>query len=71
MPTQPSAVLLAAALLGGCAYHTRESSMVVVTENKSKPGYYGAQFFLRPHYQLEGLNASLRLVSELPSQRGK
>jgi hypothetical protein len=34
-----------------------------------KHGYYSAQFFLRPHYQLEGLNISLRLVSELPSQR--
>jgi len=42
---------------------------VTVTENKSNPGYYNAQFFLRPHYQLEGLNVGLRLVSELPSQR--
>jgi type VI secretion system protein ImpC len=51
------------------ATHPLAAAEVVVTENKSKPGYYGAQFFLRPHYQLEGLNASLRLVSELPSQR--
>lgn len=43
---------------------------VTVTENKSNPGYYSAQFFLKPHYQLEGLNIGLRLVSELPSQRG-
>lgn len=33
------------------------------------PGYYRAQFWLRPHYQLEGLKASLRLVSKLPSQK--
>jgi type VI secretion system protein ImpC len=51
------------------ATHPLAAAEVVVTENKSTPGYYGAQFFLRPHYQLEGLNASLRLVSELPSQR--
>lgn len=42
---------------------------VVVTENKSNPGYYNAQFHLRPHYQLEGLNVSLRLVAQLPSER--
>ena len=51
------------------ATHPLASAEVVVVENKSKPGYYGAQFFLRPHYQLEGLSVSLRLVSELPSQR--
>ncbi|MFN7570259.1 MAG: type VI secretion system contractile sheath large subunit [Betaproteobacteria bacterium] len=44
---------------------------VVVRENKENPGYYSAQFFLRPHYQLEGLSVSLRLVAELPSQRAK
>ena len=43
---------------------------VTVVENKANPGHYNAQFFLRPHYQLEGLNVGLRLVSELPSQRG-
>ncbi|HET9642628.1 MAG TPA: type VI secretion system contractile sheath large subunit [Burkholderiaceae bacterium] len=33
------------------------------------PGYYTSKFFLRPHYQLEGLTVSLRLVSKLPSER--
>ncbi len=51
------------------ATHPLAGAEVVVTENKQNPGYYNAQFFLRPHYQLEGLNISLRLVSELPSQR--
>jgi type VI secretion system protein ImpC len=40
---------------------------VVVKEDESNPGYYKAEFFLRPHYQLEGLSVSLRLVSRLPS----
>ncbi len=40
---------------------------VVVEEIEGNPGYYGAKFFLRPHYQLEGLSVSLRLVSKLPS----
>ena len=43
---------------------------VFVTENKANPGYYNAQFLLKPHYQLEGLNISLRLVSQLKSERG-
>jgi type VI secretion system protein ImpC len=42
---------------------------VVVEEDESNPGYYGAKFFLRPHYQLEGLTVSLRLVSKLPSAK--
>jgi len=40
---------------------------VRVQEVEGNPGYYAAQFFLRPHYQLEGVNVSLRLVSKLPS----
>ncbi|CAA0123597.1 Uncharacterised protein [BD1-7 clade bacterium] len=31
------------------------------------PGYYAAKFWLRPHFQLEGLTVSLRLVSRLPA----
>ena len=42
---------------------------VVVESTEGRPGYYNAKFFLRPHYQLEGINASLRLVSELPSRK--
>jgi type VI secretion system protein ImpC len=42
---------------------------VVVEETEGDPGYYSAKFFLRPHYQLEGLTVSLRLVSKLPSQK--
>ena len=40
---------------------------VVVEEIEGNPGYYSSKFFLRPHYQLEGLSVSLRLVSKLPS----
>ncbi|MGA2500351.1 MAG: type VI secretion system contractile sheath large subunit [Tepidisphaeraceae bacterium] len=40
---------------------------VVVEEVEGNPGYYRSKFFLRPHYQLEGLTVSLRLVSKLPS----
>jgi len=43
---------------------------VVVEEDESNPGYYRSRFYLRPHYQLEGLTVSLRLVSKLPSAKG-
>ncbi len=42
---------------------------VVVEAVEGNPGYYTSKFFLRPHYQLEGLTVSLRLVSKLPSQK--
>jgi len=41
-----------------------------VEEDPENPGMYDAKFFLRPHYQLEGANISLRLVSKLPSEAG-
>ncbi len=42
---------------------------VTVEEVEGNPGYYTSKFFLRPHYQLEGLTVSLRLVSKLPSAK--
>ncbi|MBV8156081.1 MAG: type VI secretion system contractile sheath large subunit [Dyella sp.] len=39
---------------------------VVVEDVEGNPGYYQAKFFLRPHFQLEGLTVSLRLVAKLP-----
>lgn len=42
---------------------------VVVEPDDSHAGYYSSKFFLRPHYQLEGLTVSLRLVSRLPSAK--
>ncbi|MCP1673932.1 type VI secretion system protein ImpC [Natronocella acetinitrilica] len=43
---------------------------VSVMEDEANPGYYSSTFHLRPHYQLEGLSVSLRLVSKLPSAKG-
>ena len=42
---------------------------VVVEDVEGNPGYYTSKFFLRPHYQLEGLTVSLRLTSKLPSAK--
>ena len=43
---------------------------VVVEDVEGNPGYYSARFFLRPHFQLEGLTVSLRLVARLPLVKG-
>lgn len=39
-----------------------------VSEVAGKPGVYRAVAFLRPHFQLDELTVSLRLVAELPAQ---
>lgn len=46
-------------------YPLREAR-VDVTEIPGKPGAYRAVAFLRPHYQLDELTVSLRLVANLP-----
>jgi len=43
---------------------------VVVEEVEGSPGFYTSKFYLKPHYQLEGLTVSLRLVARLPSGKG-
>ena len=52
------------------AKYPLSAAEVTVEEVEGNPGYYSAKFFLRPHYQLEGLTVSLRLVSKLPSAKG-
>lgn len=46
-------------------YPLREAR-VDVTDVPGKPGVYKATVFLRPHFQMEELTASIRLVAELP-----
>jgi type VI secretion system protein ImpC len=48
------------------ATHPLADGRVDLEENEENPGYYSAKFFLKPHYQLEGLSVSLRLVSRMP-----
>ena len=50
------------------ASHPLEDAGVALEEMADRPGQYEAKFFLRPHYQLEGLTVALRLVSRLPAQ---
>ena len=48
------------------ATHPLAEGRVEIEENEENPGYYTSKFFLKPHYQLEGLTVSLRLVSRMP-----
>ncbi len=45
------------------------AAQVEVEEVEGAPGYYQSKFYLKPHYQLEGLTVSLRLVAKLPSEK--
>ena len=47
-------------------YPLREASVEVV-EIPGSPGTYRAIAWIRPHFQLEGLSMSLRLVADLPA----
>jgi type VI secretion system protein ImpC len=48
-----------------CQFPLREAR-VDVTEIPGKPGAYRAVAFMRPHFQLDELTASLRMVADLP-----
>jgi type VI secretion system protein ImpC len=52
------------------AAHPLREARVEVTEVAGKPGVYRAVAFMRPHFQLDELSVSLRLVAELPKGRG-
>jgi len=49
-------------------YPLREARIDVV-DDPARPGCYKAVAFLKPHFQLDELTVSLRLVAELPAQK--
>jgi type VI secretion system protein ImpC len=40
---------------------------IEIIPDEENPGYYSARFFLRPHFQLEGMDIGLSLVSRVRS----
>jgi len=44
------------------------AATVEIVANEENPGYYSAKFYLRPHFQLEGMDVGLSLVSKVPDQ---
>lgn len=53
------------------AKHPLRAAEVEVSEAPGDPGFYRAVFKLRPHFQLEGLNASMRLEANVRVQPSK
>jgi type VI secretion system protein ImpC len=47
------------------AAHPLVDARITLLEKPDSPGHYEARFLLRPHYQLEGMTAVLRIVSRL------
>jgi type VI secretion system protein ImpC len=41
------------------------AAKITIEEDEENPGYYRAQFYLRPHFQLEGMDVGLSLVSRI------
>jgi type VI secretion system protein ImpC len=48
------------------ASYPLRAAQVTVTDDPAKPGVYQATVFLKPHFQLEELSTSIRLVAQLP-----
>ena len=45
------------------------AAKVTVVANEENPGYYSANFYLRPHFQLEGMDIGMSLVSKIPGDQ--
>jgi type VI secretion system protein ImpC len=39
---------------------------IIVADIEESPGWYNVQMFIRPHFQVEGINVQLSLVSKMP-----
>jgi type VI secretion system protein ImpC len=46
------------------------AAKITVTPNPENPGYYAANVYLRPHFQLEGMDIGMSLVASLPGSKG-
>ena len=49
------------------ARYPLRQARIAVSDVPGKPGAYRATVFLKPHFQLEELTTSIRLVADLPS----
>ncbi|OQY29375.1 MAG: hypothetical protein B6244_03955 [Candidatus Cloacimonetes bacterium 4572_55] len=48
------------------AKYPLKEAKVTVVEKEDDPGYFTTDIFLRPHFQVEGLDISLKLVGDIP-----
>jgi type VI secretion system protein ImpC len=45
------------------------AAKITVIPDEANPGYYAANVYLRPHFQLEGMDIGMSLVSKLPQMK--
>ncbi|PID46603.1 MAG: type VI secretion system contractile sheath large subunit [Proteobacteria bacterium] len=43
-----------------------KDAKIVVSDIEESPGWYAVEMFIRPHFQVEGINVQLSLVSKMP-----
>jgi len=43
-----------------------KEARIVVSDIEESPGWYNVEMFIRPHFQVEGINVELSLVSKMP-----
>jgi type VI secretion system protein ImpC len=48
------------------ATHPLRDGEVIVKEIPENPGYYSVDLFVRPHFQIEGVDVRLNLVAQMP-----
>ena len=46
------------------------AAKITVIPNEENPGQYNANVYLRPHFQLEGMDIGMSLVASLPESKG-
>ena len=47
-----------------------KDAKIQIVPDEENPGYYKGKFYFIPHYQLEGMDVSLSMVSKLPKSAG-
>jgi len=48
-----------------------KEAKITVADIAESPGWYTVEMFIRPHFQVEGVNVSLSLVSKMPKAQGE
>lgn len=51
------------------ATHPLREAKVVVSDIEDNPGFFKVHLYARPHFQIEGLDVNLSLVSQMPKEK--